>query len=427
MLTSPERWRRVLGDAVELRWMRSRGRLLAGLYVVYAGICVALWMIGYPAWRVSLLIAHLGALVALHVFRIRTGGSPDRNERLGVWLSLAAAAVTGGVQSPLIISFTGQFTGVLIRCGWTRETRKTFWVSGAVIIALALAPAAWTGPRIPDPTFAVIATLVLLSSLVVHTDYLLLVMRTADEAVRQLLRTRDQRAAEALSRAADLERMSAHLSHELKNPLGAIKSLVQLSVRSERDPEIRVRLEVVEGEVGRMQSILQGYVSFSRPLDVLHPEPVDLGAAADEVIAVLGGRAEAGRVALRRSGGAAVTGDPRRLKEALLNLVANALEATPPSGNVEVRLAATPEGARIEVRDNGRGMPPGVLERIGTPFYTTRDAGTGLGVSLARSVFVQHGGKLEYASTPGRGTVATATLPATCKESAADGTRAAGR
>jgi signal transduction histidine kinase len=65
----------------------------------------------------------------------------------------------------------------------------------------------------------------------------------------------------------------------------------------------------------------------------------------------------------------------------------------------------------VEIRDTGRGMPAEVLSRVGTPFFTTREKGTGLGVLLARGVFTQHGGRLEYASEPGRGTVATATLP----------------
>ena len=65
----------------------------------------------------------------------------------------------------------------------------------------------------------------------------------------------------------------------------------------------------------------------------------------------------------------------------------------------------------VAVRDSGRGMPPEVLEKVGTPFFTTRNEGTGLGVALARAAFVQHGGALEYSSAEGRGTTATGTLP----------------
>jgi signal transduction histidine kinase len=151
-----------------------------------------------------------------------------------------------------------------------------------------------------------------------------------------------------------------------------------------------------------------------------------MGALADEVAAILEARAESARVALRRTGDARLSGDPRRLKEALLNLVANAIEATPPGGRVEIRIAERAGNVQIAVQDTGRGMPPEVLARLGTPFFTTREQGTGLGVLLARGVFVQHGGTLEYASTPGRGTVAAGTLPLHPTEEASDGARAAG-
>ena len=80
-------------------------------------------------------------------------------------------------------------------------------------------------------------------------------------------------------------------------------------------------------------------------------------------------------------------------------------------GDVAIEIDALDRGARIAVRDSGRGMPPEVLDRLGTPFFTTRDEGTGLGVVVARATFAQHGGSLVYSSEPGRGTTATGTLP----------------
>jgi signal transduction histidine kinase len=130
-------------------------------------------------------------------------------------------------------------------------------------------------------------------------------------------------------------------------------------------------------------------------------------------------------VALRRRGDAAITADPLRLKEALLNLVVNALEASAAGGRVEVEIAQAEGAARVVVRDFGRGMSHDVLARIGTPFFTTREEGTGLGVALARATFVRHGGALEYASRPGAGTTATATLPVRV-ERRSDGARARG-
>ena len=126
---------------------------------------------------------------------------------------------------------------------------------------------------------------------------------------------------------------------------------------------------------------------------------------------MLSGRADGARVRLSARGDASVEGDPRRLREALLNLVANAIEATPPGGEVAVEVRPVGDQVEIEVRDTGRGIAPETLRRLGTPFFTTRAEGTGLGVALARSVIAQHGGALRYESEPGKGTTARATLP----------------
>lgn len=425
----PERWQRALAAAVDQSWARSRTALFCVIYALWAWFCVSLWRAAYPSERVAALCGILLVLVTAHLTRAAAGqrSRPEGDGLMPFVLVLAATALTGGLHSPLLLAVTGNFSGVLLRRGWNRETKTilALFLGGAV--AMAMAPDDWFGPRIPDPTWARTVFVVLVISVLVHTDYLIMAMKCAGDAIRQLLRARDDTASHALARAEELERMSSHLSHELKNPLGAIKALVQLSARAERDPDVRVRLEVVEGEVDRIQTIIQGYLSFSRPLDELRPEPLALGTLADEVTAILEARADDARVNVRRTGDARLTGDPRRLKEALLNLIANAIEATPRGGSVEVRIAAGDGAVRVEVVDTGRGMPPEVLARIGTPFFTTREHGTGLGVLLARSVFVQHGGALEYASTPGLGTVATGTLPFQPCEKACDGARAAGR
>src|SRR5207237_8465907 len=150
---------------------------------------------------------------------------------------------------------------------------------------------------------------------------------------------------------------------------------------------------------------------FSRASEKLRRERFSLGALADEVMAILGAQATSAGIALRRAGEAQVEADPRRLREALFNLVANALDATARGGRVEVKIGQRDGLAQVEVRDSGRGMAPEVLERVGTPFFTTREQGTGLGVAMARAAFRQHGGSLGYRSEAGRGTTVVGTLP----------------
>ncbi|HEY6100192.1 MAG TPA: ATP-binding protein, partial [Anaeromyxobacter sp.] len=97
----------------------------------------------------------------------------------------------------------------------------------------------------------------------------------------------------------------------------------------------------------------------------------------------------------------------------------------PRGGTVQVEIGEQDGAVRVSVRDSGRGMPRDVLERVGTPFFTTREQGTGLGVAMARAAFVQHGGALEYASAEGRGTTALGTLPIRSRDGRGDGAPAA--
>ncbi|HEY1551985.1 MAG TPA: ATP-binding protein, partial [Kofleriaceae bacterium] len=106
-------------------------------------------------------------------------------------------------------------------------------------------------------------------------------------------------------------------------------------------------------------------------------------------------------------------------------LVANAIEATPNGGAVMLRVKNGGPDVVVEVEDTGRGITPDDLKRLGTSFFTTRPNGTGLGVVLAQGVIAQHGGTLGYASTDGRGTVATIKLPTAAAVAAELGSRAA--
>ena len=206
-----------------------------------------------------------------------------------------------------------------------------------------------------------------------------------------------------------LQSVGAKVAHELKNPLASIKGLCQLVARTPESERTQERLAVVASEISRMETILNEYLSFSRPLEDLKPEPLDLAALARDVLDVLAGRAEQAGVALALEGAATpVQGDPRRLKEALINLVVER-----DRGHADRRHASRCACARRRTASRSRSAtpaaasPPEDLERLGTSFFTTRPNGTGLGVVLAQGVITQHGGTLTYASTVGKGTTAT--------------------
>lgn len=414
-------------------WGRRRPWLHLAADLGLATYAVLLWRTGYPSARVGVIgivVALWSVLHAIDVIRARSARATGVFAESAAleWAMLVTALIavgaSGGLHSPLVAAIVAVLPLRLFRKGWTRST-KGFWaVTVLGVAALAVLPVPVTGPPVVRSLYWIVVAGSLAIVAGATVLYVALLTRIGHESVREASRAREELTLQAIARARDLEELGAKLSHELRNPLSAIKTLVQLSARSATDPESRERLEVVESEIRRMQQVLQDYLSFSRPLENLRTEDLRLSSVAEDVVALLAGRAADAGVSLRCRGEGRVVGDPLRLKEALLNLVVNAIQASPPGGRVDVEIAEEADAVRVQVRDGGRGMEADVLARIGTPFFTTRDEGTGLGVALARATMMRHGGSLEYASRPGEGTVATVTLPAPARRS--DGPRARG-
>ena len=378
-----------------------------------------LWLAHYPAPRTLATLAVYAILLVYQLVearRVRTSPHPERDILAFTILAIIAQAVqlglTGGLRSPLVPQVIGLALGTTAAFGRSRESRVLLRCGVAEVIILALLPPDWVGPDVPHPWDRVITFGALMSSFGILGRSLFAITDQWHGAGQTLDRMREEVLLETAARARSLETIGAKVAHELKNPLAAIKGLAQLVARSPCEERTRERVEVMRGEIERMETILREYLSFARPLDDLRPEPVDAAKVIDDVLEVLAARAIEGGVAVRREGGRpTITADPRRLKEALLNLVSNAIEATPRGGQVTVRTSEHDGRTRIDVVDSGRGMSSEVLARIGTPYFTTREGGTGLGVLLARAVAVQHGGELIHASIPGAGTTATITLP----------------
>jgi signal transduction histidine kinase len=414
-------------------WGRRRPWLHLAADLGLAGYGALLWVSGYAPSRVAAVVAVVALWAVLHVVDVtrsrssRYAGVFAESDALE-WAMLVtgffAAGASGGIHSPLVPGVVAALPLRLFRTGWTRST-KGFWaVTGLGVAALAVLPQAVTGPPVSHALYGVVAGVGVGIVAMATVLYVALLTRVGHESIRAASLAREELMLQAMARARDLEQLGAKLSHELRNPLSSIKTLVQLSARSTSDPESREQLEVVEGEIRRMQQVLEDYLSFARPLENLRTENLRLSAVADDVVALLSGQAANAGVSLRCHGDGRVVGDPLRLKEALLNLVVNAIQASPRGGRVEVEIAEEGDAVRARVRDTGRGMAEEVLARIGTPFFTTREEGTGLGVALARATMVRHGGTLEYESRPGEGTVAIATLPAAARRT--DGARARG-
>jgi two-component system sensor histidine kinase HydH len=410
------------------RWPQHADVLPLGYYLLTA---LTLAAAGYPGWRVaSIGLPALAQQVQRWRFRrwdpkTCANADPVRKawfavlHQLGFFAATCVAVgATGAIASPLLVTVVTPYVAALLKVGDRRETRLLLGVTGLAVCALAALPRGWSGPELPRSLHAAVVVLS-----VIGVGALLAPFHSAMKKVREdLARAREEMASEALARARCLEQVGTKVAHELKNPLSAVKALVQLVVRDTAEPASQERLQVMEKEIARMQEILGDYLSFNRPLQEVRPEPVELGPLVADALLVLSAHADQRRVRLTSQGDAVVEADPRRVKDAVLNLVANAIEATPPGGEVEVEVRRSGDEAEIVVRDSGRGMAPETLMRLGTPFFTTREDGTGLGIVLARSAVTQHGGCLRYESVPGKGTTATVKLPvhppARCRDAA---------
>jgi signal transduction histidine kinase len=217
-----------------------------------------------------------------------------------------------------------------------------------------------------------------------------------------------------LSRAENLAAMgslTATLAHEIKNPLAIIRGSARRLGKLE--PEAERMAESVVEEVDRLTRTVSRYLQFAR--SQVHEEGQgDATAALVATLDLLEGEFRARRCLLEREGlnvPAQVRMEPEALKQVSLNLVLNALEALPEGGFVRVVLEVREHDAEVRVQDDGPGIAPDVLRRVGEPFFTTKPKGTGLGLFLARRAVEAAGGKLHVASRPGEGTTVTLRLP----------------
>ncbi|PTL78935.1 PAS domain-containing sensor histidine kinase [Vitiosangium sp. GDMCC 1.1324] len=211
----------------------------------------------------------------------------------------------------------------------------------------------------------------------------------------------------------------AGLSHELNNPLGIILGFAQgLLRRSGLDETSRTGLLSIEKQTQRCARLVRTLLDFSRKSGPAR-ERVEVASMLERVRELASGQARRAQVRLEIVEPPAdlpcLEANAPELESALLNLVGNALDATPPGGTVSVgaRRSPTREGLELFVTDTGSGIPPDVLQRIFDPFFTTKPVGqgTGLGLSITRSIVESHGGRIDVESASGAGTTVRLWLP----------------
>jgi len=217
---------------------------------------------------------------------------------------------------------------------------------------------------------------------------------------------------------ADLGQMAAGLAHEIRKPLNGIKGFASLLGRRLQEGETEQRyVGSIMGAADRLDSMLGRLLDFARPDDV-RCATCDLRAEAEEVAAFVRAEERSGaRIAVQVPEQArAVRADRDKLKQVLLNLLKNGVEALEGPGSVTVRAEPQCRGAerlvRVSVLDTGRGIAPEDRARILEPFYSNKEGGTGLGLPIVHRILQLHGSQLDIESRPGAGTTMSFLLPA---------------
>jgi signal transduction histidine kinase len=230
------------------------------------------------------------------------------------------------------------------------------------------------------------------------------------EAARRLAAAEDaRRASERLAAAGTL---TAGLAHEVRSPMNAINlAAKRLERRLEGQEEPQSMTRRIGAEVQRLETVLREFLEFASPVSDRRRQ-TDLAELAREVLALLEAEAEERSVRLREVRGAARAAvDDDAVRRSLINLVRNAIQASPAGGAVELMVGQGEEAATVRVLDEGPGLDPGDAERVFEAFFTTRVSGTGLGLALVRRVAEEHGGTIELRNRPGTGTEAIFGLP----------------
>jgi signal transduction histidine kinase len=215
-----------------------------------------------------------------------------------------------------------------------------------------------------------------------------------------------------------IETLAAGVAHEVRNPLNSVQINLSIleqelsEVVADRQAHVFIVLAKIAGEIKRLDDFVSEFLRFARP-PALHVERLPVRVLLADLAAFIAPECSKQEVELSLELGGPETArvDGFQLKQAALNLVLNALQATHPGGRVVLGTAGDERRLEVSVRDDGEGMTPETRERAFTPFFTTREGGTGLGLPLVQRIVEQHGGWIDVSTSPGAGTTVTLVFP----------------
>jgi signal transduction histidine kinase len=286
---------------------------------------------------------------------------------------------------------------------------------GETPIGLLLSEAVRTGatmrnrrvPLEPGPRFALLTVEFLDSSAAAGG---MLVRLRDPEATRQI-----GRQLQLADRLSAINSLTKGVAHEVKNPLNAILVHVELArlKMSQGDYDLEPQMEIVTGEIMRLDRVVKTFLDFTRPFQ-LNMGEIDLRRFMEDLAALARPQAEAVGIDILEDlqVDAVVTVDSDLLKQAVFNIVVNAIEAMPDGGTLRFEASLKGDDAEIRIADNGPGIPPEVKEKIYDLYFTTKEHGSGIGLAMTYRIVQLHGGTIDFTSEPQRGTTFSLRFPA---------------
>lgn len=397
--------------------------MVAGLFWLYDPVP---WKIGLALTGCAILV--LASILDRALFRA-TALQPQQIASLVATILIAQSiliVLTGGIWSPFLLVLppmcllmavgAGRVVlatavgAALVALGWGLAAAQLTGLGPRLVPAvLAGLPATASGPVLPV-TIASVLTIVLTATV----TFGLIVRRSVERAVITAHEARAETLATMRERNAELWALAGTIAHELKNPLASVKGLGSLLARKvEPGTPQAERMGVMLDEVDRMGSIIDEFLGLSRPLTAMTRHPTEPAAVLDKVQALCGPLASARGVKLRvrAEASGALSCDPRKVIQALVNLLHNAIDASPPRHAVIVVARADDPHVCFEVLDDGPGLSPEVRARLFRPGTTTKPGGSGIGLTVAKAIAEQHGGALALHDRPEGGCRAELRLP----------------
>ncbi len=277
--------------------------------------------------------------------------------------------------------------------------RRSLLLAGLAALAAVLALTVWLAHRISGPVTRLAGAAARLG----RGDLEAPIPIEARDEIGVLAQTLEETRAALKARDERTQMMLAGIAHEVRNPLGGLElyaGLLREALAAE--PERLEEIRRIEREVGHLKTVVNEFLEFARR-PAPHLEAVSLRPLFEEIrelSAIPGGAA----IVIDAAADLRVRADAGQLRRALLNLARNAVAAAR-NGRVQIAARRRETGVRIEVSDDGPGVAPALREQIFTPFFTTREKGTGLGLAFVREIVRAHGGDVGVRDAPGGGSV----------------------